>query len=402
MSSSESTPIVSGRHPKAFFKMLAAICRNVPANHVLDEEDQAKFLALYNVIDLKLVKAPRSEMHQNPLSPEGYFSSSYVADKNAFDVPQGGYGPPGSVNGSFCHDHNDESFEELHPGVDQSTYGLPSPFRASERCTPFRWTNANGHRYPPYAPHQHPSSPPATPPRSPYVIPTITTVDVDAAERDLYENNTTTAPPDQPAQLEVEEDEIPSDTPPIKAGATEGYSSVAEDAVSNNDSGITMDGTLDSDLEEQKDDATTKDGGISFSQDSAYATQPFKDFEDENNKLNDLHVKSRSPSPSSDAPKVSAGRGALESSNRLLDELAEEARRSARLDSQSRPTTPNNDIIDIANSNNNLDPASVPTSSLSKRKADSDSVSDNDSDSDSGKDSKGQEPNAKRVKLTEL
>ncbi|KAH4478021.1 hypothetical protein HBH89_253310, partial [Parastagonospora nodorum] len=129
---------------------------------------------------------------------------------------------------------------------------------------------------------------------------------------------------------------------------------------------------------------------------------PFKDFEDENNKLNDLHVKSRSPSPSSDAPKVSAGRGALESSNRLLDELAEEARRSARLDSQSRPTTPNNDIIDIANSNNNLDPASVPTSSLSKRKADSDSVSDNDSDSDSGKDSKGQEPNAKRVKLTEL
>jgi hypothetical protein len=381
--------------------MLAAICRNVPANHVLDEEDQAKFLALYNAIDFKLVKAPRSEMHRNPLSPDGYFSSSYVADKNAFDIPQGGYGPPGSVNGSFCHDHNDESFKELHPDVDQSTYGLPSPLRASERCTPSRWTNANAHRYPPYTPHQRPSSPPATPPRSPYVIPTIITVDVDAAEQDLYENNATTAPPDQPAQLEVEENEIPSDTSPIKAGATEGYSSVAEGAVRNDDSGIAMDGTLYSDLEEQNDDATTKDGGISFSQDSAYATQPFKDFEDDSNNLNVLHFKSRSSFPSSDAPEVSAGRGALESSNRLLHELDEEARRSARLDSQSRPTTPNNDIIDIATSSNNLDPASVPTSSLGKRKADSDPDSDNDSDRDSDRDSKGQEPNAKRVKLTE-
>ncbi|EAT84710.2 hypothetical protein SNOG_08434 [Parastagonospora nodorum SN15] len=338
MSSSESTPIISVRHPKAFFEMLAAICRNVPANHVLDEEDQAKFLALYNVIDFKLVKAPRSEMHQNPLSPEGYFSSSYVADKNAFDIPQGGYGPPGSVNGSFCHNHNDESFKELHPDVDQSKY--------------------------------------------------------DAAEQDLYENNATTAPPDQPAQLEDEENEIPSDTSPIKAGATEGYSSVAEDAMSKDDSGVAMDGTLYSGLEEQKDDAITKDGGISFSQDSAYATQPFKNFEDDSNKLNDLHFKLRSSSPS-DAPEVFAGRGALESSNRLLDELDEEARRSARLDSQSRPTTPNNDIIDIATSSNNLDPASAPTSSLGKRKADS------DGDIDSDKDSKGQEPNAKRVKLTE-
>ncbi|KAH3918016.1 hypothetical protein HBH56_047870 [Parastagonospora nodorum] len=394
MSSSESTPIISVRHPKAFFEMLAAICRNVPANHVLDEEDQAKFLALYNVIDFKLVKAPRSEMHQNPLSPEGYFSSSYVADKNAFDIPQGGYGPPGSVNGSFCHNHNDESFKELHPDVDQSKYGSPSPLRASERCTPSRWTNANAHRYPRYTPHQRPSSPPATPPRSPYVIPTITTVDVDAAEQDLYENNATTAPPDQPAQLEDEENEIPSDTSPIKAGATEGYSSVAEDAMSKDDSGVAMDGTLYSGLEEQKDDAITKDGGISFSQDSAYATQPFKNFEDDSNKLNDLHFKLRSSSPS-DAPEVFAGRGALESSNRLLDELDEEARRSARLDSQSRPTTPNNDIIDIATSSNNLDPASAPTSSLGKRKADS------DGDIDSDKDSKGQEPNAKRVKLTE-
>lgn len=425
--------------------MLAALCRHVPANRVLDEKDQGKFFALFNAIDFKIVEAPRSKMHCNPASPEGYSSSSYVADMNTFDVPLGGYGPPMSINGGFYHSHETQSFKEIHPKVDQSTYGLPSPPRASERRTISGRTNANAHRCPPHTTQERPPSPPATPPRSPYVIPTITVVDVDAAEQDLYKNNASTATFDQPAHLEAEEDEIlefvttgsilPSDASPIDAGATEGYSSVEEYVVNNDDSGIAMDYTLKSDLEEQKDDATSKDGGLSFSQDSAYASQPFKDLDDDENELNDVRFNSHSSSPPSEAPGVSVGGGALESSNQVVDELAQDARPSARLGGRSG--TPNNDTTDIPTTGSNPKPAFASTSSLGKRKADSDSDdkkidneitdiattssnpdpasvfasclgkrkaesgSNNDNGSNKDNDSKGQKHNNKRVKLTE-
>jgi hypothetical protein len=435
--------------------MLAALCRHVPANLVLDEETQEKFFAVFNMMDLKTVEAARSKMHYNPASPEGYFSSSYIADRNDFAAPLGGYGPPVSINGGFYHSHETQSFKEMHSKVDQSAYGLSSPPRASERCTTSGRTNANAHRCPPYTTQERPSSPP-TPPRSPYGIPTITVVDVDAVEQDLYKgNNASTATFDQPAHLEADKDAIlePSDASPINAGATEGYSSVEEYIVNNDDSGIAMDYTLNPDLEERKDDATTKDSGISFSQDSAYATQPFKDLDDDDNELNDVRFNSRSSHPPPNTPEVSVGGGALESSKQALDELAQDTRPSARLGAQSgsidndttnvatnssnpdhasAPTSSlgkrkadsnsdsddknsDNDITDTATTSSNPDPASVPASSLGKRKAESDSNNesdnnndrdndidnDNDIDKDNDNESKGQKHNAKRVKLTE-
>jgi len=399
--------------------MLAALCCDVPANHVLDEETQEKFFAVFNVMDLKIVKAARSKMHRNPASPEGYFSSSYIADRNGFDAPLGGYGPPVSINGGFYHSHETQSFKDMHDKVDQSAYGLPSPPRASERCTTSGRTNANAHRCPPYTTKERPSSPP-TSPRSPCVIPTITVVDVDAVEQDLYKNNASTATFDQPAHLEADEDAIlelitsgsidPSDASPINAGATEGSSSVEGDIVNKDDSGIATDYTPSADLEERKDGASTKDNGVSFSQDSAYATQPFKDLDDDDNELDELAQDTRPSarlgaqfgSPDIDTTNVATNSSNPDNASAPTSSLG---KRKADSNYDSDDENFDNDITDTATTSSNPDPASVPASSLGKRKAESDSNNEsennNGSDKDNDNESEGQKHKAKRAKLTE-
>jgi hypothetical protein len=65
---------------------------------------------------------PRN-IHHNPEMGSTYFSSSYIADKG-FQTPKGGYGPPQDVNASFCHNHTESSFTELHPDVDLNRYEM--------------------------------------------------------------------------------------------------------------------------------------------------------------------------------------------------------------------------------------------------------------------------------------
>jgi hypothetical protein len=97
---------------------------------VFTEESQKQFRIFLNTLGFQVDPAVR---HHVPDAPKGYSSASYDAALGTHVAPRGGYGAPQDVNGSFCHDHTDESFEELHPNVDLDTYKGPAPSQGRKK-----------------------------------------------------------------------------------------------------------------------------------------------------------------------------------------------------------------------------------------------------------------------------
>ncbi|KAF1920969.1 hypothetical protein BDU57DRAFT_562401 [Ampelomyces quisqualis] len=112
--------VVKDRHPKSFFQDIECAFRDITAGFVLPKHAQRKIIHY-----LKSVTLPHVELHCNPANSAIYRSSSYDAVQQRFNPPAGGYGPPQSVNGSFCHSHTDSSFVKMHPNVDLDTYNAP-------------------------------------------------------------------------------------------------------------------------------------------------------------------------------------------------------------------------------------------------------------------------------------
>jgi hypothetical protein len=116
-----ATRIATKGPEEVFKKIVKVLLANVPPNQVLTEESKERLFAC--LINLEVQFDP-TKRHVNPEMP-GYFSSSYDAELGRHVAPCGGFGPPQDVIGSFCHDHTDESFAELHPKVDLDTYKAP-------------------------------------------------------------------------------------------------------------------------------------------------------------------------------------------------------------------------------------------------------------------------------------
>jgi hypothetical protein len=380
---------------------MVKLSAEIPANYELDEDVQNTLLDVFASVHYIISQLGREKMHQNPNAPEGYSSSSFLANDNDFKPAQGGFGPPSDPGGSFYHHPSEDSFKFLHPDWDEEDYGSSTPPCASERCTPSKWLHANTHRFtqPPYT--QTPSSPPDTPPHSSTGIPSIFIVDVDAVEQEKTKNTTSVAASGKPVQVKTEEKISQSatieTTVEIKSCAwdctsesatTTTDSKVAEDGVANDDSGIALDDTMMSDSEDFNFDA-------SQSKDSAYGTQPIKDTEDSLPEANDdidSYSGSLSPPPnSSDLSDEGEALQSSEESRRKITRKSNAARNSARVASSATPT-PTRMPAPAPASLSTPTPAPISASSLGKHAREAD-VDNNDN-------ANIQEADPKRVKFT--
>jgi hypothetical protein len=184
--------------PGDAFRELAETFAKLPRNQVFTEECQNRFRAFLNTLEFQVDPAVH---HHVPGAPKGYSSSSYDAALGTHVAPRGGYGAPQDVNASFCHDHTDESFEELHPNVDIDTYKGPAPSQGRKK------------------------RPRAKSLKAPVPIPAIVVTDTDTAEQAL---------PEQPTQAATAQ----GGSLGLKVGAHEALSAVAVKGAAEEESNL--------------------------------------------------------------------------------------------------------------------------------------------------------------------
>jgi hypothetical protein len=107
----------------------------LPHDVVLPVDTQKAIIDLLSTIPL-----PTVQHHRNPNFHDCYRSSSWNAQEGRFEAPQGGFGMPQSVNGSFYASHNDAEFRAALTALDQAAYSRPNHVHNCEsgrELTPF-------------------------------------------------------------------------------------------------------------------------------------------------------------------------------------------------------------------------------------------------------------------------